>query len=247
MFRFLFDSNNDEVQQLTDGSYQLFLPTQIEASKLVVSHVSLPYTMYNVNDNNNRILINGINMKLKMGNYSVKKLLTEFKNVLKQYCITQGKQALQDVHFLFDYDDETYKFNFKLLDYPDEFVITFLTSDGLFGAFDNKTQYVINSTDNPTQSVIMDFIADLNSIGAIMIRSNLQSNYLVNGHRTNVLLRMPVDKPLGSILTYNNTNTDVYIPIKNLNNLFIQLCDDSTGEEISLNGGHIRIEFICIE
>lgn len=242
MFKFLFDSNSPDVQKLSSSSYQLFLPSQIQASKLVVSHISIPYTFYNVNDNNNRISINNTVMYLKEGNYTSTKLLLEFKNLIKKWSLdVNGITLNDDVLKECKYDTDTYKFNFLLSNYADEINIKFLTCDTLFGAINKDVVYTLNSINN----VVMDYVADLNSVSAIMIRSNLQSNYLLNGKRTNILFRMPIDKPLGSILTYNNTDTDIYTPINNINNFFIQLTDDTTGEEINLNGGEIRIEFIC--
>jgi hypothetical protein len=237
MYKLLFDTNSTDVQKISSGSYQLYMNCEMPVSKLVISHISCYNTMYNVNTNNNQIHINGTAYLLPIGNYNVKSLLQQLREIIKQIIST-----ITDADFKFYYNDKTLKYELEATTTQLELKIRFTRCYSLFGAEDGKTVYDIKGV-----NCILPNIANMNYLSSILIRSNLQTGYINGNDKSNILHRLPIDKDIGQIITYNNSNTDIYTNIRNINSLFIQLTDDTINyDEIELNGGGFKIEFLCI-
>jgi hypothetical protein len=233
MYKFCFDTSTEDVQDTRNGSYQLYLNFPLKCSKIAVSNIVIPYSFYNITDKNNEILINESSYYLTTGNYNGKELMAMLVGILSSKYVTTNFSECK-------YNVNNMKCSFKIQAGFEQIKVTFTNSYLLFGAEELAT-YTINTGDE----VVMPNVANTQSINSILIRSNLQSNYIYGNDKTNVLFRMSVDKPPGSLLTYSSTSTDICVDVNNITNLNIQLTDEQ-GHIIDLNSLPFRIEFICI-
>ncbi len=235
MFRFTFDSSTEDVQNTNNGTYQLYLNFPLKCSRISIANIVIPYSFYNITNRNNQILINEKVFYLSDGNYNGKEIMTMLNSILK----------IQFPDLNFDnckYNVNNMKCSFSVsstgLAIVPNINITFVNSYLLFGADENATYNIKND-------VTMPNVANTQSINSILIRSNLQSNYIYGNDKTNVLFRMPIDKVPGSLLTYTSTTTDIGVDVNNITNLNISLTDEH-GRSINLNSLSFQIEFICI-
>ena len=239
--RFVLDTaDTSSVQQLSNGQWQLLLNREIPCSKLVISNIILPFTFYNVEDViNNEVIIDDVKCYLTRGNYNTNTLLKELKRLIIVNSLKSSKGAIQDT-FLSDmkYDDISMKYIMSISGYSN-LHLQFTNSCDLFGS---SSTTINNIT---ALAFRMPFIANMMSIPAVYIRSNLHSNFIYNTNSTNILFRLPVDKPPGSLLIYQNTSNDQYISINNITSLVIQITDNF-GNELNLNGSFLKIEMNLI-
>ena len=233
MYRFCFDSSTEDVEELTTGTYQLFLHFPLVCSKICISNIVIPYSFYNITKKNNEVVINEVSYYIPEGNYNGMALADVLKSIFL-------KEDPSITGMVCKYNVINMKFQFSVESIAD-FKILFKNSNFLFGA-QKDTTYQLNNQNNPVE---MPYIANTQSINSILIRSNLQSNYIYGNNKTNVLFRLSVDKNPGTLLCYSSTNTDIATDVNNITNMRIQLTDEN-GHEIDLHGLPFRIEFICI-
>lgn len=240
MYRFVFDSNDSKnVAQLGESHYSLLLNHELPCSRLVITNIIVPYTFYNVHHGNNEFIVDGTKLYIPVGNYDVETLLEKFKDMLVKWSETSPKGIINQT-FLngMKYDKCTMKYHFKITGYS-SIDIQFTSSCDLFGTSSDKplTIGIIEK--------VMPYIANMMSVPAVYIRSNLRTGFVYNNSTTNILFRLPVDKNPGSLLIYENNNVDQYINVHNINHLDIYLTDN-LGNQLSLNGADFKIEMLLM-
>ena len=229
MKRFVFDTaDTDNVTKLGVGEWSLNLNHQIGCSKIVVSNIIIPHTFYNINETNNQFIITKNDGTTKTVIFPIQYMTyNDITNtVIEGITIT--------------FDKKTFKFTFNVAPISSITNIQFTTSYKLFGF--EKTNYTF--TDN---KVVAPYVADLNSIPAVYIRCNqIHSKFVYNNNRTSILHRLPVDKPFGQLLTYQNNSTDMFVNQENIGYIQFTLTDNK-GRHIDLNNADWKLELLLID
>ncbi len=230
MKRFVFDTADTvNVTKMGEGEWSLNLNHQISCSKVVVSNIIIPHTFYNVNESNNEF-------EIYYNSLTPKKILKFGTQYMKYSDINDI--TIDDIKFIFN--KTTFKFE-VVRENTDISGIKFTTSYKLFG-FEKNKLYDLNNgkIDAPN-------VADFNSIPAIYIRCNqIHSKFVYNNNRTSILHRLPVDKPFGQLLIYQNNSTDMFINQDNIGYLQFSLTDNK-GQHVNLNGADWKIEMILLD
>ena len=241
----VFDTNDIiNVRKTGTSQYQLYLNNEIPCTKVLVKNVIIPYTFYQINENNDLISIDNISYYLTHGTYNALDLLNlNFIPILVKHSTNNTQTPLLNNNFYFQYDKNNLKYNFTLT--PSTFAsfnIKFTTSYSLFGA-EMNVNYTISST-----QIFMPNIANMNSINDLYIRSNISNNFIYSNYTTSILSRVPITTSSGNLIIYENTNKALTISTynKTLNNITITLTDNNA-RQINMNGANFTIEFILIE
>lgn len=243
MFRFCFNTaGSDDVVKISQGTYQLYLSYSIPCSKMAITNISIPITFYNITEFNNEFIINDpdrigdIVCKLPEGNYNSTELLKAFKSLL-----IKAKPELSERLTKCVYNSITMKYDFYIepLNVGDRVCsIKFTSSAKLFGAEKNRL-YALNTVFK------FPYVANLQSISSVFLRSNLPNRFIHNNDSTNILYRLSVTGNSGSFISYQNPTTDQFFAVSNVTSVMIQLTDQD-GREIDLMGGDFVVEFLCV-
>ena len=236
MKRFVFDSaDTDNVSKMGVGEWSLNLNHQIGCSKLVVSNIIIPHTFYNINESNNEFITTKIDHSITKTKIPIQYM--NYNDIVSF--------IVDDMNITFD--KKTFKFTFN---FEGVFIgpvvpivsIQFTTSYKIFGFEKNIIYPIVLST-----PLISTNVSDLNSIPAIYIRCNqIHSKFVYNNYRTSILHRLPVDKPFGQLITYQNNSTDMYVIQENIGYLQFSLTDHK-GQHINMNGADWKIEMVLID
>jgi len=244
MKRFVFDTaDTANVTDFGNGEWSLNLNHQITCSKLVITNIIIPHTFYNVNKSNNEMKIVSITKPPLIGMViETIKLDERYMNYndLESHTNEIDIGGVKKIECTFN--KKTFKWTFKRL-LPEIDSIEFTTSYKLYG-FKKGINYAFDAI---TNEVVSPNVADMNSIPAIYIRCNqIHSKCVYNNNRTSILHRLPVDKPFGQLITYQNTSTDMFINQENINYLQFSLTDNK-GTHIDLNGADWKIEMLLLD
>ena len=231
MKRFVFDTaDTTNVSKMGVGEWSLNLNHQISCSKLVVSNIIIPHTFYNINSTNNEYEIYFNDNTIKSYKFPIQYM--NYNDI-----VSQNINGL-----MLSFDKKTFRFTVSRALLSNIVGIKFITSYKLFG-FEPNTTYDFGSMNE----IIAPNVADLNSIPAVYIRCNqLNSKFVYNNNRTSILHRLPVDKPFGQLLIYQNNSTDMFINQDNIGYLQFSLTDNR-GQHINLNGADWKIEMILLD
>ena len=235
----LFDTIDTDNIKKNESTYSLYFNQQIECSAIVITNVIIPNTVYNVNQNNNLIMIEGNPYYLKLGYYdNITKLLTELMNVLNKYTYTKLNMTFSATNYLFTVDNITNKVSLMTTGIGYDITVDFRNCGKLFG-FPNNSIEVINGN-----ALIAPNVYNLNSVPSIYLRcNNIHSGYIFNNNITTILFRLPINVPFGKNIIYSNTSTDIRLDVNHLNALDIRLTDE-LNRNIDLNGADWKIEFL---
>ena len=158
---------------------------------LSVVHVSIPYSFYNVHENNNRLEYISNNLgyviNIPVSNYNINQLVSYLSSAMPSFTIT--------------YSNKTNKITFKHSTY-DFTILSSSTCYRILG-FDENKSYTSYGTILVSANCI-----NLMTINSIFLLSNLLtyniSSSIPNSH--NVLCQIPVDNGPNSLIHYYNKN-----------------------------------------
>ena len=201
--------------------------------KIAVNTAQLPYSFYNVNSTNDKLVYN-VNsgptqtIYLTHQNYNVNTLKTELLLHLgNDFSITysNSKNKFTFSHSTYDFEFEAFSNCFELLGFDDE-------------------------TDNSSSSRILE---SANSVNLFTIRNIYitSDNFILNNinsytpKQSNILCSIPISSMMNSIISYSNVfNIDSEINhVTNLSHLHIKLTDQD-GDLIELNKCHWSMTLI---
>ena len=199
----------------------------MKTEKVFVSVKSavIPYSFYNVNDNNNKLnmVIDEIvyNFVIPVGNYNVNTLSAEIillinQNMTINYSAKLNKYIFSNSH------------NFTFLASSTCFEILGFKNNNDYTSALNGAVYQITSTIGINLFVIKSIYVSSNNF----ILQNINSN---NANDTSLLASISVTGQPNSIIYYQNANTKYLIHhLQNITNLHIKLTDQN-GNQIYLN------------
>ena len=192
---------------------------------LSVQKCSIPNSMYNINNNNNLlvILFNDVvyNLFVPLGNYNINQLITALKQLLPSFTIT--------------YNNLTNKITFL---YASDFSL--YGSSTILSVLGFNLNSLVSSFNNRLEST---HCCNLVSVKVINIVTNL-TTYNINKaipNNMSILCSIPINSPPFSIIQYENANnfrSNLYT--NKLDTINIKLVDD-LGTLIQLNGVHYSL------
>jgi hypothetical protein len=179
--------------------------------------------MYNINNNDNQLTILFDNIVFVLfvptGNYNINQLLIALKGILPSFTIS--------------YNTLTNKLTFI---YTSDF--SFYASSTILGVLGFNENALISSSNNRLESI---HCCNLVTVKTINVLSNL-TTYNINkafSNNQSILCSIPVNCAPFSMIQYeNHNNFKSNLFVNTLNQLNIQLVDDSNGKLIDLNGVH---------
>jgi hypothetical protein len=210
------------------------LDSDIESFYLL--NAIIPFSFYIINSSNNVVLFNGVSYSLTSQNYNSYEIASELQALLIPTNV--------NVRVVFNKQ----KNKFMITNNGANFTIQFKGSGAVFGFLDNITY---TSTFLPfsgnTYFLESSLVADnVNGLRALYLRSNLSTMSTIIENTdlgTNLLYRIPVDKPYGSVLNYMVNNSDYNIPITaDLQRIRLTITD-SNNKDIDFNGVPFEIVF----
>ena len=187
---------------------------------LSVQHAVIPYSFYNIDDNNNKLvyLVNGVTntLLITLGNYNPYQLITFLQTNISNMTITYNSlnNKFTFIHSLYD---------FSFLSTSNCLVLIGFTKEGITSS--SKT---ITSTN----------CINLQSHHCICISSNLITGSINSGNEydNSIICSIPIYHQPFSMITYLNHNNLKYNLYNNcFNNLRIRLTDQNNNL-INLNG-----------
>ncbi len=219
-----------------DGIIDVVIPSLgFDVEEFYLLNAIIPFSFYIINSTNNTVIVNGVTITLEQQNYNNYELATELKSKL----IT----TLPSITVLF------YKQKNKFtITNSASFTIQFKGNGAMFGFLDNVvyTSTYLAFSGN-TYTMTSPFVADsLNGLRSLYIRSNLSTmNTIIENSTvgTNLLYRIPVDRPYGSILNYLVNNSDYSIPVGTTISKIRLTITDANGTLINFNGVPYEIVF----
>jgi hypothetical protein len=202
--------------------------------KISVNTAQIPYSFYNVNSTNDKLVYNFISIGisntiyLNHQNYNVNSLKTELLSHLgNDFSITysNSKNKFTFTHSTYDFEFEAFSNCFELLGFDDE-------------------------TDNSSSGRVLE---STNSVNLFTIRNIYitSDNFILNNinsytpKQSNILCSIPISSMMNSIISYSNIhNIDSEINhVNNLSHLHIKLTDQD-GDIIELNKCHWSMTLI---
>ena len=193
---------------------------------LSVVHVSIPYSFYNVHENNNRLEYisnnSGYVINIPVSNYNINQLVSYLSSAMPSFTIT--------------YSNKTNKITFKHSTY-DFTILSSSTCYRILG-FDENKSYSSYGTILVSANCI-----NLMTINSIFLLSNLLTYNISSSipNSQNILCQIPVDNGPNSLIHYYNKNgfrTNLFL--KYINDISLRLVDEYNND-INLNGLHFRV------
>ena len=193
---------------------------------LSVVHVSIPYSFYNVHENNNRLEYisnnSGYVINIPVSNYNINQLISYLSSAMPSFTIT--------------YSNKTNKITFKHSTY-DFTILSSSTCYRILG-FDENKSYTSYGTILVSANCI-----NLMTINSIFLLSNLLTYNISSSipNSQNILCQIPVDNGPNSLIHYYNKNgfrTNLFL--KYINDISLRLVDEYNND-INLNGLHFRV------
>ena len=186
------------LQGTFNSSILINLPTQIiipELSHLAVKLISaeIPYSFYNISDNldNNKLTYDTTEIiNLYNSNYSMTELI-RYLNSLTEQPFTFSYNKYDSKITITNNDDYSHIINFGI--------------GNCHKILGNKPN---NISFNPQQSIILDAIADLCSIHALYVKSNITGGNVISTNSSNstILQKIPINHNSGNLI-YLDTMT----------------------------------------
>ena len=193
---------------------------------LSIVHVSIPYSFYNVHENNNRLEYISNNLgyviNIPVSNYNINQLIAYLSSAMPSFTIT--------------YSNKTNKITFKHSTY-DFTILSSSTCYRILG-FDENKSYTSYGTILVSSNCI-----NLMTINSIFLLSNLLTYNISSSipNSQNILCQIPVDNGPNSLIHYYNKNgfrTNLFL--KYINDISLRLVDEYNND-INLNGLHFRV------
>jgi hypothetical protein len=193
---------------------------------LSIVHVSIPYSFYNVHENNNRLEYISNNLgyviNIPVSNYNINQLISYLSSAMPSFTIT--------------YSNKTNKITFKHSTY-DFTILSSSTCYRILG-FDENKSYTSYGTILVSSNCI-----NLMTINSIFLLSNLLTYNISSSipNSQNILCQIPVDNGPNSLIHYYNKNgfrTNLFL--KYINDISLRLVDEYNND-INLNGLHFRV------
>ena len=193
---------------------------------LSIVHVSIPYSFYNIHENNNRLeyILNNsaYSISIPVSNYNINQLISYLSSAMPSFTIT--------------YSNKTNKITFKHSTY-DSTILSSSTCYRILGFDENKT-YTSYGTILVSSNCI-----NLMTINSIFLLSNLLTYNISSSipNSQNILCQIPVDNGPNSLIHYYNKNgfrTNLFL--KYINDISLRLVDEYNND-INLNGLHFRV------
>ena len=247
----VFDTaDKQNITHTGNSQYTLYFNQVIECHKIVITNIIIPHSFYNVNYNNNRIIVNDELYLIPVGCYTVQDLMEYLIELFTKLLPVEIIVRPDDVKTSFTYNKKTLKTELGIKrfneiigadfnTYADNlYEIKFDTCYELFG-FRKGDEY--NFGENGI--LVSPNVCNIVSIPAVYLRSNaLHTHFIYNNSITSILFRMPVNKQFGEYLIHVDYTTDIYLTVQNLTHLDIRLTDYANND-IDLNGLDFKVEF----
>ena len=190
---------------------------------LSIQKASIPNNMYNINNNNNQLTILFDNVVFVLfiptGNYNINQLLIALKTILPSFTISYNTLT-NKITFIYTSDFSLY------------------ASSTILGVLGFNENALISSSNNRLESI---HCCNLVTVKTINVLSNLTTHNINKAFPNNqsILCSIPVNCAPYSMIQYeNHNNFKSNLFVNTLNQLNIQLVDDSNGKLIDLNGVH---------
>jgi len=216
-----------------NGIIDIILPIlESDVESFYLLNAIIPFSFYIINSNNNGVQFNGVTYTLTTQNYNSYVIASELKALL-----------------LSTYPNLTVVFNKQknkfVITNTSSFTIRFAGAGAVFGFIDLTTysSSLVTTLHTLESSLVAD---NVNGLRALYLRSNLSTmNTIIENANvgTNLLYRIPVDKPYGSILNYIVNNNDYNIPITTELRRIRLSITDSNNNDINFNGVPYEIVF----
>jgi len=203
---------------------------------LSVQHAVIPYSFYNIDSNNNKIVLllyEQINVPttfiiyIETGNYNPYQLINVLQNVMMNFTISYNS-----IKNKFTFTHSLYEFGFS----------NSSTCLRLFGFSDSVQS--INKAVTSINSI------NLQSHHCVCIQSNLLTGSInsANKYESNIICSIPVDKPPFSMITFINHNNLKYNLFNNVISTMRLRLTDQNNNLIDMNGCHwsctIQLEIV---
>jgi len=201
---------------------------------LSVQHAVIPYSFYNINENNNKITLQEIvvdvngspidtinnTLYIQYGNYNAYQLASYLTSIFSGGRMTVTYNIIQN------------KFTFVNSTYNFKFIAAFSTALELLGL----SEYDLYNT-SALKSYTSINLVNLATVRCICLATNLSTGCINNNlqNESNILCSIPVDSQPYSVITFKNmANFKVNLHTNVFNTITIKLVDDS-GNPINLN------------
>lgn len=192
----------------------------------------IPFSFYIITSRNNGFVFNGTSYSLTVQNYNSYEIASELQAILKT----------SNPNLTVVFNKQKNKFT---ISNSSSFTLRFNGAGAVFGFLDN---IVYTSTlSGAVHSLQSIQVADnVNGLRALYLRSNLSTmNTVIENTNlgTNLLYRIPVDRPYGSVLNYMVGNSDYNIPITTDLQRIRLTITDSNNLDIDFNGVPYELVF----
>ena len=193
---------------------------------LSIVHVSIPYSFYNVHENNNRLeyICNNLGyvINIPVSNYNINQLISYLSSAMPSFTIT--------------YSSKTNKITFKHSTH-DFIILSSSTCYRILGFNENKS-YI-----SELFTLVSENCINLMTINSIFLLSNLLTYNISSSipNSQNILCQVPVNNGPNSLIHYYNKNgfrTNLFL--KYINDISLRLVDEYNND-INLNGLHFRV------
>tara|TARA_E500000305_G_scaffold39550_2_gene30268 strand:+ start:827 stop:1687 length:861 start_codon:yes stop_codon:yes gene_type:complete len=185
---------------------------QNQQLKIALTDATIPYNFNNINANNKTVVIGGTTYNLEEGNYSTFDLANSLQTFI----------TIEDSNASITYSAITNKFTIRTTTVGTTSFL-FSTSFKVFGFADGSTTYNLSSASN----VVSTGLANVLLYNDLYIRTNLNTNNILDNQLSTILCKIPIDTSPFSNIIYNNHSIDNQITFnqKAINSLHVRLSD----------------------
>lgn len=218
--------NNSLLNDVTFNLPIIEVPSEYQLY-LSIEHAVIPYSFYNIDNNNNYLQIitdnETINLYITPGNYNVYNLMDYLNLNLVNFVITYNSITNK-----YTFTNSLYNFN----------ISSSSTSLSLLG-------FKLNSNANTSinKFLILPNIVNLCSKQCICISSDFSSGSINNtlGNNFTIISSIPVISSPNSLLTYTNESDFKFNLYTNLLNKIRLILKDQNGNNIDMNGSFFSL------
>tara|TARA_R100000697_G_scaffold117641_1_gene139423 strand:- start:2133 stop:2993 length:861 start_codon:yes stop_codon:yes gene_type:complete len=185
---------------------------QNQQLKIALTDATIPYNFNNINSTNKTVIIGGTTYNLEEGNYSTFDLANSLQTFI----------SIEDSNASITYSAITNKFTIRTTTVGTT-TFVFSTSFKVFGFADGSTTYNLSSVSN----VVSTGLANVLLYNDLYIRTNLNTNNILDNQISTILCKVPIDVAPFSNIVYSNHSVDNQITFnqKSINFLHVRLTD----------------------
>ena len=210
-----------------DGKIRFYLPYTLQIHEFHLINCSIPYSFYNINEYNNKLLFNNTMIEIPVKQYNA----IQLRNVLK---------ILLNINVIFD--RQSLKYSFISIN---PFTLNVLNLGYILGL---KNQHTYETPLIMSEGYIVksENACDMtNRIHNIYIKSNIAPPNIFenNIEGNNILYRIPILCNFGSIIYYQNNTSNLNAEINQSLSLIELYLTDTYNNIIDLNGLSYQLEF----